>query len=185
MGNSDNAHGSSNQIDLEWHRWWCSWGWITNSRCKRKEKGKKAAKYLKHFKLITMSRIVDGVLECKAVYKYSHTWVAWQKGIDTIHLNRHYTKCTTKHEFVDRSQTQLAFGTPSTGDSSTLSTWVSSEDMTRDRMVKFIVGAELPLSIVNNKHFIVFVKKYLQPRCIGISRNTFHSDTINYFIRTK
>lgn len=52
-------------------------------------------------------------------------------------------------------------------------------------MVKFIVGAKLPLSIVNNNYFTIFMKEYLQPIYVRISRNSLYFDTIYYFIKTE
>lgn len=60
-----------------------------------------------------------------------------------------------------------------------------SQERTCDRTVKIVVSAELPLSIVDNEHFTIFVKEYLQRRYEGVSKNTLHFDTIGYFYRIK
>lgn len=53
-------------------------------------------------------------------------------------------------------------------------------------MVKFVAAAELPLAIADNQHFVSYAKEYyLQPRYIEVSRNTLHSDTIEYFLHIK
>lgn len=52
-------------------------------------------------------------------------------------------------------------------------------------MVKFVGSTELPLSIVDNKHFTTYVKEYLQTRYARIGRNTLRSDTIYYFLGPK
>lgn len=58
-----------------------------------------------------------------------------------------------------------------------------SEENTHEGMAKYIVGAELLLIIVDNEHFIQFVKEYFQPRYIKLSGNTLRSDFIDYFIK--
>lgn len=89
-------------------------------------------------------------------------WLTWQKHIGATHLNCHYTKCTAKHELVGQSQTQLAFGIPSSSGFSTLSMWMYLEERTHDGMAMFVVNVELLLSIVDNEHFTTLVKEYLQ-----------------------
>lgn len=150
-----------------------------NSRCKREVKGEKIpAKYWEYFKLIQTSRIVDGVLEYKVVCKYYQTRPVSKKVIGTTCLNCHYLKYTAKHGLVGGSKTQLWFGTLSGFDSTTLSTWIYSEEKTHEGTVNFIVGAELLLSRVNNDHFTILVKEYLQPGCFGLSANTFRNSKL-------
>ena len=60
-----------------------------------------------------------------------------------------------------------------------------SEEEARKGMVKFVAAAELPLAIVDNEHFVNYVKQYLQPRYVGVSRNTLRSNTIEYFLNVK
>lgn len=52
-------------------------------------------------------------------------------------------------------------------------------------MVKFIIGVELPLSVVDNDHFTTLVKEHLQLRYVWTSRNTLCNDTLEYFVRNK
>ena len=59
------------------------------------------------------------------------------------------------------------------------------EKEARTGMVKFVAASELPLAIADNQHFVNYVKTYLQPRYVGVSRNTLRADTIKYFLHTK
>ena len=157
---------------------------IPDARGKRK--GKKQAKCWDHFKLVNTGRVIDGLPETKAVCKYCQQRLAWQKKIGTTHLNRHYKACAAKHGLLERGQTQLQFGTSRDGaTTSPLSTWMYSEEEARKGMVKFVAAAELPLAIVDNEHFVNYVKQYLQPRYVGVSRNTLRSNTIEYFLNAK
>lgn len=47
----------------------------------------------------------------------------------------------------------------------------------------FVVGANLPLNIVDYQHFTKFVQGYLQPMYVGISRKILLSNCIDYFFR--
>ncbi|KAL2512537.1 Uncharacterized protein Adt_18137 [Abeliophyllum distichum] len=54
---------------------------------------KQKAKCLQHFELVPTGTLVYGVPEFEKF--------AWQKGIDTTHLNRHFKKCQYKHGGLD------------------------------------------------------------------------------------
>ncbi|KAL2504940.1 Uncharacterized protein Adt_20561 [Abeliophyllum distichum] len=68
---------------------------------------KQKAKCWQYFKLVPTGKVVDGVPEFKVLCKHCHKKLAWQKGIGTTHLNRHFKKCQYRHEGLDTSQAQL------------------------------------------------------------------------------
>lgn len=83
-------------------------------------------------------------------------------------------------------QMQLQFGSSTVDSASkTLCTWMYSEEKARTIMVKFLVDASLPLAIANNQNFVPYVKEYVQPRYVGVSKNTLRFSTIEYFLNTK
>lgn len=59
------------------------------------------------------------------------------------------------------------------------------EENTHQGMVKFVVSAELLLSIVEKDHFTIFKKEYLQLMYVRVSRSTLCSNIIHYILKTK
>ncbi|KAL2497030.1 BED-type domain-containing protein [Abeliophyllum distichum] len=135
------------------------------SSTKRKET-KQKAKCWDHFELVPTGKIVNDLPEFKAQCKHCQEKFAWQKGIDTTYLNRHYKKCQYKYGDLDTNQAQLQFGSPGAGSSTpTLNNWIYSQELMRhEGLPELIVNVEFPLCLVDNPHWTKFVQKYLQPR---------------------
>ncbi|KAL2485591.1 hypothetical protein Adt_30347 [Abeliophyllum distichum] len=68
---------------------------------------KQKAKCWQHFELVQTDKLVNGVLEFKAQCKHNQKMFTWQKGIGTIHLNRHFKKCQYRHGGLYTNQAQL------------------------------------------------------------------------------
>ncbi|KAL2480637.1 Uncharacterized protein Adt_33603 [Abeliophyllum distichum] len=91
---------------------------------------------------------------------------AWQKGIGTTHLNRHFKKCQYKHRSLDTNQAQLQFGPPKAGSSTpTQNNWIYSQELIQQEgLPELIANVEFLLCLVDNPHWTKFIQKYLQPR---------------------
>lgn len=88
-----------------------------------------------------MGHTIDGVQESKTVCKYYQTKLAWQREDGTTHLNQHYKKNFDQ----------------------TWSYWSNnSGEKCCEGIVNFVVGDELSLSIVDNKHF---TRSSIKVRC--------------------
>ncbi|KAL2479950.1 BED-type domain-containing protein [Abeliophyllum distichum] len=175
----DQFGGSSDPIDLENVHEDVDTQTTIGSSTKQKAT-KQKAKCWQHFELVSTGKLVDGVPEFKAQYKYCHEKFAWQKEIGTIHLNRHFKKCQYKHESLDTNQAQLQFGSPRAMSSSlTLNKWIYSQELMRhEGLMELIANIEFPLCLVDNPHWMKFIQKYLQLRNVNISRNTLRKVTI-------
>ncbi|KAL2479487.1 Uncharacterized protein Adt_32453 [Abeliophyllum distichum] len=78
---------------------------------------KQKTKCWEHFELVPTSKLVNGVFEFKAQCKHCQKKFAWQKGIYTTPLNRHFKKCQYKRGGLDTNQVHLQFGSLGTGSS--------------------------------------------------------------------
>ncbi|KAL2462245.1 zinc finger protein [Abeliophyllum distichum] len=88
----DQFGGSTDPIDLEDVHDDVDTQTTIGSSTKRKAT-KQKAKCWQHFELVPTGKLVNEVPEFKVQCKYCQKKFAWQKGIDTTHLNRHYKKC--------------------------------------------------------------------------------------------
>ncbi|KAL2526734.1 Uncharacterized protein Adt_11788 [Abeliophyllum distichum] len=115
---------------------------------------KQKAKCWQHFELVPTGKLVNEVLEFKAQCKHCQEKFAWQNGIDTTYLNRHYKKCQYKYGGLDINQAQLQFGSSGAGSStSTLNNWIYSQElMQHKRLLELIANVEFPLCLVDNPH---------------------------------
>ncbi|KAL2533735.1 Uncharacterized protein Adt_07086 [Abeliophyllum distichum] len=96
----DQFGGSIDPIDLEDVREDVDTQTTIDSSTKRKAT-KQKAKCWQHFELVPIGKLVNGVPEFKEQYKHCQEMFAWQKGIDTTHLNRHFKKCQYRHRDLD------------------------------------------------------------------------------------
>ncbi|KAL2498173.1 Uncharacterized protein Adt_23723 [Abeliophyllum distichum] len=107
----DQFGGSTDPIDLEDVHDDADTQTTIGSRTKRKAT-KQKAKCWDHFELVPTGKIVNDLPEFKAQCKHCQEKFAWQKGIGTTHLNRHYKKCQYRYGGLDTNQAQLQFGSP-------------------------------------------------------------------------
>ncbi|KAL2455767.1 zinc finger protein [Abeliophyllum distichum] len=96
----DQFGGSTDSIDLEDVQDDADTQTTIGSSTKRKAT-KQKAKCWDHFELVPTGKIVNDLPEFKAQCKYFQEKFAWQKGIGTTHLNRHYKKCQYRYGGLD------------------------------------------------------------------------------------
>ncbi|KAL2541651.1 zinc finger protein [Abeliophyllum distichum] len=96
----DQFGGSTDPIDLEDVHDDADTQTTIGSSTKRKAT-KQKAKCWDHFELVPTGKIVNDLPEFKAQCKHFQEKFAWQKGIGTTHLNRHYKKCQYKYGGLD------------------------------------------------------------------------------------
>ncbi|KAL2531832.1 Uncharacterized protein Adt_05183 [Abeliophyllum distichum] len=120
----DQFGGSTDPIDLEDVQDDADTQTTIGSSTKRKAT-KQKAKCWDHFELVPTGKVVNDLPEFKAQCKHCQEKFAWQKGIGTTHLNRHYKKCQYRHGGLDTNQAQLQFGSPGADSSTpTLNNWI-------------------------------------------------------------
>ncbi|KAL2540278.1 hypothetical protein Adt_01256 [Abeliophyllum distichum] len=94
---------------------------------------KQKAKCWDHFELVSTGKLVNELPKFKVQCKHCHEKFAWQKRIDTTHLNRYYKKCQYKYGGLDTNQAQLQFGSPEAGSSTLiLNNWIYSQELMRN-----------------------------------------------------
>ncbi|KAL2490706.1 zinc finger protein [Abeliophyllum distichum] len=96
----DQFGGSTDPIDLEDVHDDANTQTTTRSSTKRKTIKQKA----KCWELVPTGKLVNELSEFKAQCKHCQENFAWQKGIGTTHLNRHYKKCQYKYGGLDTNQ---------------------------------------------------------------------------------
>ncbi|KAL2542122.1 zinc finger protein [Abeliophyllum distichum] len=96
----DQFGGSIDPIDLEDVHDDADTQTTIGSSTKRKAT-KQKAKCWDHFELVLTGKMVNNLPEFKAQCKHCQEKFAWQKGICTTHLNRHYKKCKYKYGGLD------------------------------------------------------------------------------------
>ncbi|KAL2492907.1 Uncharacterized protein Adt_28535 [Abeliophyllum distichum] len=128
----DQFGGSTDPIDLEDVQDDADTQTTIGSSTKRKAT-KQKAKCWDHFELVPTGKIVNDLPEFKVQCKHCQEKFAWQKGIGTTHLNRHYKKCQYRYGDLDTNQAQLQFGSPGVGSSNpTLNNWIYSQELMRN-----------------------------------------------------
>ncbi|KAL2461636.1 zinc finger protein [Abeliophyllum distichum] len=107
----DQFGGSTDRIDLEDVHDDADTQTTIASSTKRKATKQKAKRW-QYFELVPTGKLVNEVPYFKVQCKHCQKKFAWQKGICTTHLNRHFKKCQYKHRGLDTNQAQLQFGSP-------------------------------------------------------------------------
>ncbi|KAL2470610.1 Uncharacterized protein Adt_38746 [Abeliophyllum distichum] len=129
----DQFGGSTDPIDLEDIHDDADTQTTIGSSTKRKAT-KQKAKCWDYFELVPTGKRVNELPEFKAQCKHCQKKFAWQKGIGTTHLNRHYKNCQYKYRCLDTNQAQLQFGSLGAGSStSTLNNLIYSQELMRHK----------------------------------------------------